>query len=127
MTNSLATPQVQSVLSRLFDAAAHDDDHVPARPPGWNPSAAERSQALQDVYIPISAEAGKLLYAAVTVLPGDARQTLAGLPGPIGLVLLDGWKDLCLPVLRLLEPKLTPGALVTADDNDGVEISSWTR
>jgi hypothetical protein len=24
-------------------------------------------------------------------------------------VLLDGWKDLCLPVLRALEPKLAPG------------------
>jgi predicted O-methyltransferase YrrM len=91
--------------------------------------------------------------AAVTILAGDARQTLADLPGPVRLVLLDGWKDLCLPVLRLLEPKLALGALVAADDNDhagmadnlqyvrdpangyvsvsfpvddGVEISSWT-
>jgi predicted O-methyltransferase YrrM len=31
-------------------------------------------------------------------------------------VLLDGWKDLCLPVLRLLESRLAPGALVVADD-----------
>jgi predicted O-methyltransferase YrrM len=31
-------------------------------------------------------------------------------------VLLDGWKDLCLPVLRSLEPRLAPGALVVADD-----------
>jgi predicted O-methyltransferase YrrM len=31
-------------------------------------------------------------------------------------VLLDGWKDLCLPVLRLLEDRLAPGALVVADD-----------
>jgi predicted O-methyltransferase YrrM len=59
-------------------------------------------------------EAG--LGAAVTVLPGDARETLADIPGPIGLVLLDGWKDLCLPVLRSLEGRLTPGALVVADD-----------
>jgi len=35
-----------------------------------------------------------------------------------GVVLLDGWKDLCLPVLRLLEPSLQPGALVIADDID---------
>src|SRR6201994_4274567 len=89
----------------------------------------------------------------VTVLAGDARETLAGLPGPIGLVLLDGWKDLYLPVLHLLEPRLAPGALVVADDStfpsvagylayvrdpahgyvtvsfpveDGMEISSWT-
>ena len=89
----------------------------------------------------------------VTILPGDARQTLADVPGPVGLVLLDGWKNLCLPVLRLLEPKLAPGALVVADDitfttmadylayvrdpasgyvsvtfpvDDGMEISTWT-
>ena len=89
----------------------------------------------------------------VTVLAGDARETLAGVPGPIGLVLLDGWKDLYLPVLHLLEPRLAPGALVVADDStfpsvagylayvrdpahgyvtvsfpveDGMEVSCWT-
>jgi len=60
------------------------------------------------------AEAG--LADLVTILEGDARETLADLPGPIGFVLLDGWKRLYLPVLRLLEPRLTPGALVVADD-----------
>jgi predicted O-methyltransferase YrrM len=54
----------------------------------------------------------------VTILAGDALDTLADIPGPIGLVLLDGWKDLCLPVLRLLEPRLESGALVVADDID---------
>ena len=33
-----------------------------------------------------------------------------------GSKLLDGWKDLYLPVLRLLQPRLTSGALVIADD-----------
>src|ERR1700761_8959115 len=42
----------------------------------------------------------------ITLLPGDARETLAGLDAPPGLVFLDGWKDLCLPVLRMLEPRL---------------------
>jgi predicted O-methyltransferase YrrM len=56
------------------------------------------------------------LDGAVTILAGDARETLADIGGPIGLVLLDGWKDMCLPVLRLLEPRLAPGALVVADD-----------
>jgi predicted O-methyltransferase YrrM len=217
MTNSLASPQVTDLLSRLFAAAHQDDDHVPAPPSGlssWSQaSASERADALQDCYIPISADAGKLLYnlvrsarpdtvvefgtsfgistiylaaavtdnsagrvvgtelsarkvdaaranlaeagvaAAVTILPGDALQTLAEVPGPIGLVLLDGWKDLCLPVLRLLEPRLAPGAIVAADDithaslseylgyvrdpangyvsvpfpvEDGIEISCWT-
>lgn len=60
------------------------------------------------------AEAG--LADVVTILEGDALDTLAGLAGPVGFVLLDGWKNLYLPVLRLLEPRLTPGALVVADD-----------
>ncbi len=218
MTNLLASPQLSAVLGRLFDAASQDDDLAdPLLPPGrssWSRvPAAERSDAFADYYIPISAEAGKLLYAlarairpqnvvefgtsfgistlflaaavtdngmghvvttelsekkaaaaranldeagvgeAVTILSGDALETLASVPGPIELVLLDGWKELCLPVLRLLEPKLAPGALVAADDNtfaslapyvdhvrnetngyvsvsfpveDGLEISCWT-
>ncbi len=60
------------------------------------------------------AEAG--LADLVTILEGDARETLASLPGPVGFVLLDGWKGLYLPVLRLLEHRLVPGALVVADD-----------
>jgi predicted O-methyltransferase YrrM len=31
-------------------------------------------------------------------------------------VLLDGWKDLYLPVLELLTPRLRPGAVVLADN-----------
>jgi predicted O-methyltransferase YrrM len=62
------------------------------------------------------ADAG--LADVVTVLPGDALETLSAVQGPVGLVFLDGWKDLCLPVLRLLEPRLAPGALVVADDVD---------
>ena len=40
------------------------------------------------------AEAG--LADRVTILLGDAMTTLNDIPGPIDLVLLDGWKDLCL-------------------------------
>ncbi|WP_086829191.1 O-methyltransferase [Allokutzneria sp. NRRL B-24872] len=61
------------------------------------------------------AEAG--LSDVITVLLGDARDTLAD-SEPVDFVLLDGWKDLCLPVLRLLEPRLAPGTLVVADDID---------
>jgi predicted O-methyltransferase YrrM len=52
----------------------------------------------------------------ITVLEGDAVQTLAAIEEPVNFVLLDGWKDLYLPVLQLLEPKLSPGALVVADN-----------
>ena len=54
----------------------------------------------------------------MTILPGDAIETLNTIRGPIGFALLDGWKDLCLPVLHRLEPRLAPGALVVADDID---------
>jgi predicted O-methyltransferase YrrM len=60
------------------------------------------------------AEAG--LADWVTILEGDARETLATIDAPVEFVLLDGWKNLYLPVLHLLEPRLTPGALVIADD-----------
>jgi predicted O-methyltransferase YrrM len=52
----------------------------------------------------------------IDILEGDALDTLAGLDRPVGFVLLDGWKNLCLPVLHLLEPHLAPGTLVVADD-----------
>jgi predicted O-methyltransferase YrrM len=72
-------------------------------------NAAKAAQARANL-----AEAG--LAELATILEGDARQTLAEVNGPVGFVLLDGWKNLYLPVLRLLEPALAPGALVVADD-----------
>jgi predicted O-methyltransferase YrrM len=47
---------------------------------------------------------------------GDALETLQEVPEPVDLVFLDGWKDLYLPVLKLLEPRLRPGAVVLADN-----------
>jgi predicted O-methyltransferase YrrM len=50
---------------------------------------------------------------------GDAFETLkSGLNGGVDVVLLDGWKEAYLPMLRLLEPQLSPNALVVADDLD---------
>ena len=40
------------------------------------------------------------------IRPGDALESLATVKGPIDLLFLDGWKDLYLPMLELLEPKL---------------------
>lgn len=60
------------------------------------------------------AEAG--LADLVDVRLGDAMKTLVEVPAPVDLVLLDGWKDLYLDVLRLLEPALRPGAVVLADN-----------
>ncbi|MGA2549642.1 MAG: class I SAM-dependent methyltransferase [Burkholderiaceae bacterium] len=61
----------------------------------------------------------------VTILEGDAMQTLRDVPGPIGLALLDGWKDLCLPVLKLIEPRLLPGALVAGDDINQAAMDAY--
>lgn len=58
------------------------------------------------------------LLSLVDVRVGDALETLKGLESGVSLVFLDGWKELYLPVLRLLEPSLQPGALVVADDLD---------
>ncbi len=213
---------MDAVLSCLYARAARDnevasslpeDRALPDRTARLSMTARDRAEALQDMYMPVSADVGRLLYAlvrasrpetvvefgtsfgistihlaaavadngigrvvttelsdrkaaaarenleqaglagVVTTLQGDALETLAGISGPVGLVLLDGWKDLYLPVVRLLQPRLTAGALVVADDSsfestadylayvrdpgngfvtmecpvdDGVEVSSWT-
>ena len=54
----------------------------------------------------------------ITVLEGDALTTLESLDGPVDFVLLDGWKEFYLPVIKLLEPRLSSGALVVADNTD---------
>lgn len=58
--------------------------------------------------------AGLAGYAEIRT--GDAREQLATLPGPVDLLLLDGWKELYLPVLKLLEPALRAGGLVVSDN-----------
>jgi predicted O-methyltransferase YrrM len=57
----------------------------------------------------------------ITVLEGDALATLADLDCPVDFVLLDGWKELYLPVLKLLEPRLLPGTLIVADNTEMAE------
>jgi predicted O-methyltransferase YrrM len=47
---------------------------------------------------------------------GDALESLAALPGPFDLALIDLWKDKYVEVFGLLHPKLAPGALVIADN-----------
>src|SRR5271163_5244724 len=61
----------------------------------------------------------------ITVLEGDALSTLASLDGPVDFVLLDGWKELYLPVLKLLESHLPPGALVVADNTEMADAKSY--
>ncbi len=56
------------------------------------------------------------LAAFSEVRAGDALETFQDLAGPVDLVLLDGWKDLYLPMLKLLTPKLRKGSVVIADN-----------
>jgi predicted O-methyltransferase YrrM len=55
----------------------------------------------------------------VEIRIGDACKTLSGnVPNDIDFVLLDGAKEAYLPVLKILEPRLRKGALVSADNTD---------
>ncbi len=180
MTSTLLDSRVAAALTRMF---AEADAQMPLlgemfgkdSVPGES-SAQERADALSEFYLPVTPEAGRLLYTLVrasrpttvvefgmslgisaihlasavrdngegrvvttelneqkvavasgnfadaglddliTVLHGDALETLAAIDGPVQFVLLDGWKDLYLQVLQLLEPRLAPGALVVADN-----------
>lgn len=48
---------------------------------------------------------------------GDALETLkTDLPETIDFLLLDGWNDLYLPILNLLEPRFKTGTLVYTDN-----------
>jgi predicted O-methyltransferase YrrM len=61
----------------------------------------------------------------ITILHGDALQTLQSLDGSVDFVLLDGWKELYIPVLELLEPRLAPGSLVIADNTSMPELAPY--
>lgn len=52
----------------------------------------------------------------VDVLEGDAMKTLASLEASIDFLLLDGWKDIYLPMIKMLSPKMRAGAVVLADN-----------
>ncbi|AYV25268.1 O-methyltransferase [Streptomyces sp. ADI95-16] len=189
-TSTLEDPRVVSALARMFRHAEQDEATSRRVRAAWPQGSApldpqEQADAKAEVYMPISAQGGRLLYnlvratrpatvvefgtsfgistlhlaAAVrdngtgrvistelsaakvaaarrtfaetglddlvTVLEGDARDTLAAVAGSADFVLLDGWKDLCLPVLRLLEPRLAPGTLVVADDVDLEDLAPY--
>ncbi|ORW95415.1 methyltransferase [Mycobacterium sp. IEC1808] len=61
----------------------------------------------------------------ITILEGDALTTLDKLDGSVDFVLLDGWKDLYLPVIELLEPRLTTGALIVADNASAADTQPY--
>lgn len=52
----------------------------------------------------------------ITIQTGDALATLDALDDSVDFVLLDGWKELYLPVLKVLEARLRPDTLIAADN-----------
>jgi predicted O-methyltransferase YrrM len=187
MANTLQDPRVASELDRMYSASQNQMSLLRERRDqlGRPMTTQERSEAMSEFYIPVTPDAGRLLYALVratrpatvvefgmsfgisaihpaagvrdngsgrvvttelsdtkiaaarktfaetglddviTILEGDALTTLADLDGAVDFVLLDGWKDLYLPVIKLLEPRLSTGALVVADNASSADMSPY--
>jgi predicted O-methyltransferase YrrM len=53
----------------------------------------------------------------VEVRAGHRRQALRAIEAPLDLQ-PEGWQDLYLPILKILEPKLASGAVMAAGDLD---------
>lgn len=49
---------------------------------------------------------------------GDAMETLKDYAEPIDFLFLDGWKDLYLPLFKMLESRFHQGTLIYADNMD---------
>lgn len=69
-------------------------------------------------------EAGLLDHVDIRV--GDAMETLKGHSAPIDFLFLDGWKDLYLPLFRMLEPQFQSGTLIYADNMDMAGTQFYT-
>lgn len=187
MANTLQDPEVSTVLDRMYAESSNQMSLLRERRGQFDRpmTTQERSEAMSEFYIPVTPEAGRLLYSLVrstrpatvvefgmsfgisavhlasavrdngagrvvttelstgkiaaakktfeqtglddviTILEGDALTTLESLDGPVDFVLLDGWKDLYLPVLELLEPHLHAGVLVVADNTSASDTQPY--
>ncbi|GBG37825.1 O-methyltransferase [Mycobacterium montefiorense] len=187
MATSLQDPRVESVLDRMYTETKNQMSLLRERLGQFDRpmTTAERAEAMSEFYIPVTPEAGRLLYAliratrpttvvefgmsfgisaihlaaavrdngvgrvvttelsaskiaaakktfaetglddVITILEGDALTTLEAVDGPVEFVLLDGWKDLYLPVIKMLEPRLTTGALVVADNASSSDMAPY--
>ena len=187
MATTLQDHRVAEALDRMYAESREQMPQLRGRRIDMSPArtAQERADSMSDFYIPVTPEAGRLLYSLVratrpativefgmsfgisalhlasavrdngsgrvvttelsaakiaaakqtfaetgledviTVLEGDALTTLADLDGPVDFVLLDGWKELYLPVIKLLEGRLSLGTLVVADNAESAELQPY--
>lgn len=187
MANTLQDPKVSTVLDRMYAESSNQMSQLRERRGQFDRpmTTQERTEAMSEFYIPVTPEAGRLLYSLVrstrpttvvefgmsfgisaihlasavrdngsgrvvttelstskiaaakktfadtglddviTILEGDALTTLKSLDSPVDFVLLDGWKDLYLPVLELLEPRLHAGVLVVADNTSAQDTQPY--
>ena len=187
MANTLQDPKVATVLDRMYAESSNQMSQLRERRGQFDRpmTTQERAEAMSEFYIPVTPEAGRLLYSLVrstrpatvvefgmsfgisaihlasavrdngtgrvvttelstskiaaakktfadtglddviTILEGDALTTLDSLDGPADFVLLDGWKDLYLPVLELLEPRLHAGVLIVADNTSAQDTAPY--
>lgn len=187
MTTTLQDPRVASTLERMYAESKNQMSLLRERRGTFDQpmTAQQRADAMSEFYIPVTPEAGRLLYSLVratrpatvvefgmsfgisavhlaaavrdngsgrvvttelsatkiaaakqtfaetglddviTILEGDALSTLTELDGPVYFVLLDGWKDLYLPVIELLEARLSPGVLVVADNTNSADTQPY--
>ena len=58
---------------------------------------------------------------------GNALKTLKDHNAPIDLLLLDGWKDLYLPLFQMLEPNFHNGTIVYVDNADMAESQVFLK
>jgi predicted O-methyltransferase YrrM len=63
----------------------------------------------------------------VDIREGDALETLRDVGGDIDLLLLDGAFSLYLPVLKLLESRLKPGAIILGENAFDPEYLNYVR
>ena len=88
---------------------------------------AEAASRIGGKVISLDLAAGKQAYAQsmlaraglaawVELITGDALEILGSLEGPFDFVLIDLWKDLYVPCLELIAPRLSPGAVLVADN-----------
>ena len=63
----------------------------------------------------------------VEIREGDALETLKDVGGEVDVVLIDGAFSLYLQVLRLIEPRLTPGAVILGENAFAQDYLDYVR